>query len=187
MWREVVEQVADTPPSGLLGSFSGLAQEVFELGKDLFDRVEVGAVGRQEQEPRSSGPDGCPDGGLLVAGEVVEDDDVARPQRRAELLFDPLGKAGTIDRLIEHEGRVDPVAAQRGDEGHRLPMAIGHLGVEPLADRGPASQWRHVRLGPGLIHEDETSGIRPVLELLPLLAPPGHLGPQLFGGKHAFF
>jgi hypothetical protein len=26
-----------------------------------------------------------------------------------------LGEAGGVDRLIEHEGRIDPVAAQRGD------------------------------------------------------------------------
>jgi hypothetical protein len=52
---------------------------VFELGVDLFDRIEVGAVGWQEQQPRASGPDGGPDSGLLVAGEVVADDDVAWP------------------------------------------------------------------------------------------------------------
>jgi hypothetical protein len=66
-------------------------------------------------------------------------------------------------------------------------MAVGHLGVEPLADRGPASQRGHVGLRPSLIDKDETSGVRPVLELLPLFAPPGHLGPQLFGRENAFF
>ena len=160
---------------------------MFELGEDLFDGIEVRAVGRQEQKPCSSGPDCGPDGGLLVAREVVEDDDVAGSQRWAELLLDPLGEAGAIDRLIEHEGCIDPVAAQRGNEGHRFPMAVGDLGVESLTDRCPAPQGSHVGLGPGLIHKNEASGIRPVLELLPLSAPPGDRGPQLFGGKNAFF
>ena len=82
---------------------------MLELGKDLFDRIEVGAVWRQEQEPSASGPDRSPNGGLLVTGEVVHDDDVAGSERRAELLFDPSVEAGSVDRLIEHERRVDPV------------------------------------------------------------------------------
>ncbi len=172
---------------------------MLELGKYLFDWVEIGTVGRKEQQPCASGPDRGPDSGLFVAGQIVEDDDVTWPQRRAELLLDPLGKACAIDWLIEHERRVDPVAAQGGDEGHRLPMAIRHLGVESLADRSPAPQRGHVgpfdcppaavaqdRLGPSFVHKDKASGVRPALELLPLLAPPGHLGPQLFGGKYAF-
>jgi hypothetical protein len=37
--------------------------QVFEFGEDLFDRIEVGAIGRQEQQMRSPGADG-------VAGEL---------------------------------------------------------------------------------------------------------------------
>lgn len=51
-----------------------------------------------------------------MAGEVVEDDDVARPQRGTQLHLDPLGEARAIDRLIEDVRRIDPVAAQGGDE-----------------------------------------------------------------------
>ena len=35
--------------------------------------------------------------------------------------------------------------------------------------------------------KDETAGIRPGLELLPLLASPGDLRSQLLGGQNAFF
>lgn len=160
---------------------------MLELGKDLFDWIEVGAVGRQEQKARAFCPDSGPDSRLLVTGKIVEDDDIAGAERRAELFLDPLGEASAIDRLIEDERGVDPVTAQGGDEGHRFPMAIRHFGVEPLANRCPAPQRGHVRLGPSFINKDEASGIKPVLELLPLLAPSGHLGPQLFGGEHAFF
>jgi hypothetical protein len=38
-----------------------------------------------------------------------------------------------------------------------------------------------------LVDKDQACGIRPTLELLPLRAPAGHLRPQLFGGKNAFF
>lgn len=187
MWREGIEQGADAPPCCLDRPLSCLAQEMLELGEDLLDRIEVGTVWREEQEAGASGSDRGPDGRFLMAGEIVHDDDVAGAECRAELLHDPSGEAGGVDRLIEHERRIDPVAAKRGDEGHRLPVAIRHLGVEALSDRCPATQGCHVGLGPGLIDEDEAAGIRPPLELLPLLAPSGDLGPQLFGGKHGFF
>lgn len=181
------KSVFDCLFQGVLCSGCSFAQKRFELGEDLFDRVEIGTVGREEQQPRALGPDRGPDGRPLVAGEVVHDDDVARPQRRAELLLDPCGEGRCVDRLIEDVGRIDPVAAQRGNEGHRLPVAVRDFGVEPLADRRPPTQRRHVRLGPGLIDEDEPPRIRPALELPPLLAPPDDLRPQLLGGKNAFF
>jgi hypothetical protein len=37
----------------------GLADQVLELGEELLDRVEVGAVGRQEEEMGAGGPDGA--------------------------------------------------------------------------------------------------------------------------------
>ncbi len=174
-------------PCCLLGSLGGFAEQVLELGEDLFDGVEVGTVWREEEEARASGPDGVSDCGLFVAGEVVHDDDVAWPQCWAKLFLDPCGEAGGVDRLIEDEGSIDPVAAQGGDEGHRLPVAIGRLGMEPLADRRPAPQRRHVGLRPGLVDEDEAPGIRPALELPPLRSASRYLGPELLGGKNAFF
>jgi len=114
---------------------------MLKLGEHLLDRVEVGPVWRQEQEACTPGPDRSPDGGLLVAGQVIEDDNVACAKRWTELLLDPLRERRAIDRLIEDEaidrliedeGRVDPVAAQGGDEGHRLPVTIRHFGMEPL-------------------------------------------------------
>jgi len=155
---------------------------VLELGEDLFDRIEVGTVGRQEQKACAPGPDRSPDGGSLVAGQVVEDDDVAGREGGTELFLDPCGEASGIDRLVEDEGGIDPVAAQRGDEGHGLPVTIRDLGMEPLTFGRPASQRGHVGFGPSLVHEDQAPGVRPRLVLLPLLAPPGDLWPQLLGG-----
>lgn len=185
--REGVEERSDAPPCFFVGSFGGFAEQVFELGEDLLDWVQVRAVGRQEQQASALGADGGADGWVLVAGEVVEDDDIASAECRAQFFLDPLGEGCAIDRLIEDERRVDPVAAQSGDERHRLPVAVRHLGVEALSLGRPAAQGSHVRLGPGLVDEHEAAGIRPVLELLPLLASPRHLGAQLLGGQHAFF
>lgn len=39
---EAVEQRSDPPPCGLVGSLGGFSHEMFELGKDLLDGVQVG-------------------------------------------------------------------------------------------------------------------------------------------------
>jgi len=147
-------------------------------------RRRPGAAGPRGVTP---GPDRSPDGGLRVAGQVIEDDNVACAKRWTELLLDPLRESRAIDRLIEDEARVDLVAAQGGDESHRLPMAIRHFGMEPLAFGCPPWQESDVGLRPNFIDKDEARAIRPSLIRLPLLAPPGDLGPQLFGVKNAFF
>jgi hypothetical protein len=44
----------------------------FELGEGLFDRVQVGRVGWQEEKPAPSLADGFPGFGVVMGGEVVE-------------------------------------------------------------------------------------------------------------------
>ena len=170
-----------------MGPLGGFSHQVFELGEDLLDRVEVGAVWRQEQEPRDDAADRLSNGRPFMAAEIVHDDDVAGRERRHEALLDIIGEALAVDRLVEHAWRVDAVVAERGEEGHRAPVAIRNLGMEALADRCPATQRSHVRFGPCLVDEDQAGRIKPALILLPLLAPPGDRGPELFGGQHAFF
>jgi hypothetical protein len=46
---------------------------------------------------------------------------------------------------------------------------------------------RHVGLSPGLVDEDQAGRIKPSLILLPLRAPPRHVGPILLAGVQAFF
>ena len=71
---------------------------MLELCEDLLDGVEVGAVRRQEQQPRADGADRGPDALALVAAEVVEDDDVSPLQGRDEDLIDVGGEADAVDQ-----------------------------------------------------------------------------------------
>ncbi len=170
-----------------MGPFGGFAHQVFELGEDLLDRIEVGAVRRQKQELGACVADRFADSGPFVTAQIVHDDDVAGRKCRHETLLDIIGEALAVDRLVEHARGIDPITAERREEGHRAPVAIGHFGMEPLADRRPAPQGRHVGLRPGFIDEDEASRIKPALILLPLLAPPSDGRSELFGRQHAFF
>lgn len=52
--REGIEQRADAPPCGFDGALCGFAQQMLKLGDELFDRIEIGTVGRHGQEMRAS-------------------------------------------------------------------------------------------------------------------------------------
>ena len=70
--------MADLSPGGFEVTRLSFSDEVFELGEDLFDGIEVGAVGRQEDEVSAFGSDDGASGLTFVAAEIVQDDDIAR-------------------------------------------------------------------------------------------------------------
>jgi hypothetical protein len=94
-----------------------------------------------------------------VGAEVVEDHNVARLEGRDEELFDIGAEAFAVDGAVEQAGRFDPVAAQGGEEGCALPVAMRNLVDEALSLRRPAAQAGHVGLRPGLVDEDQSPGI----------------------------
>jgi hypothetical protein len=50
----------------------------------------------------------------------------------------------------------------------------------------PSSQGRHIRLGPGLVDEDQPFSFEAVLILCLLDAPPPHVGMIALASHHAF-
>lgn len=85
---EEVADLSDRLPELVVGSGSGLSDQGLELGECHLDRVEIGAVGRQEEEPRA---DVFQDRGGLwaaVGGKVIQDHHVALVQGRGQLGFD---------------------------------------------------------------------------------------------------
>jgi hypothetical protein len=118
---------------------------------------------------------------------VIQPDDVSRFQSFEKFGPDLSLEGLAVDWPIEHPWCVDPVTAQRCQEGHCLPMAIRHIGDESLAAGTPATQRRHVGFDPGLVDEDQTALINLALMGLPSGAVTSELGPQLFGGKNRFF
>lgn len=71
------------------GTLLGIAHPMLDLCEGLFDRVEVLRVRRQEPQLRAGAADCLADRSSFVAGEVVEEDDVAGPRRWDEELLDP--------------------------------------------------------------------------------------------------
>jgi hypothetical protein len=107
-----VKNFADDGANGFDGSRGGLSQEVLELGEDLFDRVQVGGVFRQEEELGAHRADELTYGFAFVAAEIVHDHNIAGTKRGEENLLDVEPKTVAIDRAFEKPRRIDPVMAQ---------------------------------------------------------------------------
>ena len=184
---ELVEQRADAVPDGMNGALVGLAQQSFELGEELLDRVEVWAVGRQE-EPVGAGVSDCATHALpFVAAKIVEHDDVADVECRDEELDHPGEEDGSIDRTIDDAGCDDAVGAQPSQERHRGPAAVWDMADQALAARRPTVRTGHVGFGPGLIDKDQALRINASLIAPPTGALASDVWPLLLGGAQSFF
>ena len=126
-------QVASTVRS------SAFRSRVFELGEDLLDRVEVGRVGRQEEQLGAGGADRSADRLAFVAAEIVHDDDVAGGQGGQQALLDIGEKADAVDRPVDDAGRLDAVTAQRCQESQGAPAADA-APWPPAARRGRSAR-----------------------------------------------
>ena len=155
----MLERCADGMLHRLGGSCTGLAQQYFQLGEDLLDRIEVGRIGGQEQAMRPDRSYGIANRPTFVRSKIVHNDDVASREGRNQELLDIGTKALPVDRTVEHAGRGDTIAAQGGDEGQGGPFPVWHLLPQPLTARRPSPQRRHIGLGPRLINKDQTCRI----------------------------
>jgi transposase InsO family protein len=76
---EDVDEAPDGGPKALNRTFGGFPEQSFEFGKRVLDGVEVGRVRREVEQACTrrldQGSHACP----LVAGQVVQDHDIARP------------------------------------------------------------------------------------------------------------
>lgn len=99
------------------------AQEGFQFRKRHLDRIEVGTVGRQKPEARAGLFDRGPHLGLLMHGEVIEHDHLARPQRGHQDLLDIRAEGRSIDRAIKHRRRGQRRGPQPRHNRVRLPIA----------------------------------------------------------------
>ena len=123
----------------------------------------------------------------LVAVEIVHDDDVTRPERWQQDLFDIGFEAVAIDRATDGEGGCHAVKPQSSNKGYGFPMARRHLAQQGLALLEPAPEPGHVVLHPCFVDEDKPRWFNARLILAPPVAPSCDVGAVLFGGVNGFF
>ena len=76
--------------------------------------------------------------------EVVDDDDVAVPERWRQTLFEIGKEGGSGHWPIYHERGGQLVMAKPGHEGDRFPMSLRHAADQPLAASAAAPMPYHV-------------------------------------------
>ena len=161
-----------------------------EFGEGHFDRVEVGRIGRQEQEPCAFGPDGLFGSLAFVRRKIVEDDDIARRQGRDQLRFDPCFENEAVDRSVDHPGRGEAVTSQPSDECLGVPVSERDQRLQPHAAYRTSALPGHVGLRPCLIHEHKPARLFSHARLPPAdpsVARRAHVRTQRFAGQSGFF
>lgn len=159
----------------------------FQLRKGQFDRIEVRTVGRQKPEARTDPFDRGLHVRLLVHREVIEDDHVARAERRDEHLLDVGQKRRIVDRAIEDRWRMEAVDTQRGHDGVRLPVAIWCVIAQPDPARAAAVPTDQVGGDARLIDEDVAARVVQTERVLPPAPRRGDISAPLFVGEYRFF
>ena len=76
LWGEEIADLADGLPEFVDGAHGHGAQMRLEFGEGHFDGIEVGAVGRQKQQPSAPLADGLLGGRAFVGGQVIQADGV---------------------------------------------------------------------------------------------------------------
>ena len=162
----------------------------FQLGKSLFDRVQVGRVRRQEEDPASMRRQGRCRFLVLVGGKVVEDDDGARFNFRYQH-FVQIGCEGrAIHCALDDPRRDQGVLAQPGGQRLGSPTAKWRVHRQPLAAQGPSPQAGEPGFHSGFVNKHNVIGMPPN-RWQPMGKPFGALvsclGTAAFGGDQRLF
>src|SRR5215813_6544331 len=140
-------------------SFLGLAQMRLDFGKALLDRIEIGTVGRQIAQCSVHRFDDLAHPISLVSRQVIDDDDVAWPQRRRQAFLQIFDEDRTVHRAIDDERSGEAIKPKPGHKGHGLPVAPRNAADNPATALGPSEKPRHLGRCPGLINEDQLGRI----------------------------
>ena len=158
-----------------------------ELGEGIFDRIEVGTVGRQIVEFGAAGLNSLPDARDLVGGQIVHDDDVAWAQGWRQHLLDPGEEALSVHWPVQKHRRNEARKREAADKGDSLPMTVRNCGAATLASWRPATKPRHLRRKAALVDKNQVFGVKIVLAVDPILARGLHIGARLLAGMGSLF
>jgi hypothetical protein len=178
---------ADGSPQATDGALGRLAQEGFQLGEGVLDRIEVWGIRRQVEQLGASGFDRLADARSFVAAEVVHDDDVAWLQLGRQHLLDISLEGDAVDRPIENQGCHHPCRAQAGNEGRGLPVGMRDGGTQALTPGSATVRSGHLGRGPGLIDKHQAFGIEVELPFEPVPASFQDVGPLLLGRMRCLY
>ena len=162
-------------------------EQGFELGEHHFDWVEVRGVRRQIADGGTDPFDGCAHGVVLMAAEIVSNDDISGVQCRTEALAHVDEEGVFVHGAVEHHRRGHGPYAQPGDAGGGMPVSTRYAGMAALAFQRPSTQPRHVRRCARFVDKHELRDIKRGLMVLPFRPLFGDVRAFLLAGVQGFF
>mgnify|MGYP006915179076 CR=1 FL=1 len=165
----------------------GFFEQGFELGEHHFDGVEVWRVGREIADGGADPFDGFAHGGVLMATEIVGNDDISCVQGGTEALAHVDQERFFVHGAIEHHRRGHGPHAQPGDEGGGVPVSARYAGLAALAFRRTTMQTRHVRRRARFVDKHELRDIKRGLMVFPFRPLFGDVRAFLLAGVQGFF
>jgi hypothetical protein len=185
--REKCQRACDELADLVEGARSEGTEERFQFREDLFNGIEIRAVGRQKPEACAHLFDRIADLRLFVHGEVIEDDDITGPQCRRQHLLDVGTEAPVIDRPIEDGRCRDRVGTQGGDDGVRFPVSARRVVVQARAARTPPEAAQQIGRDTALVHKHILTGVVQRQPVAPLSTLRRDVRASLFVGVDGFF
>ncbi len=161
-----------------------------QLGEGHLDRVQVGRVFRQVEEPGASFSEGVFGTLAVVDAEIVEDYDVARRECRGELGLDVDFERRPVHGAFDDPGRRELPAAQARNERLCTPLSERRRCLQALSAERPAAQAAHVGLHRGFIDEHQTAGLSlhgGLAVMLPVRPGGFHISAFLLRRQQRFF
>lgn len=182
-----MKDVGEGEEQGVEGSLGGFAKESFQLGKEVFNGVEIRGVRRQEEQGGAAGFDGLAHASDLVAAEVIGHDDVAGGESWTKDGSDIFQKSFSVHRPVQKPGSLHAIVAQGGDEGAGLPVTMGDAGHAAFSLLRPAGPACHIGGDAGFIQEDQLAACQAGLIATPRFARQPHVLAFLLAGVQRFF
>ena len=125
-----------------------------------------------------------------MAGEVVEDDDIARFEDGGELCLHIGVEYGPVHRRIDDPRCDKAVAFEARHKGLRAPVAERRLAVQPFSFQGTPAKAGHFCVGSPLIDKDQPPALLAhdgLAAFFPVGARLGQFRPVLFACPQSFF
>lgn len=163
------------------------AEEGLQFRKREFNGIEVRPVRGQKAEVGAGLFDRRAHRRVLVHRQVVEDDDVTRPQRGDQDLIDIGAETVDVDGPVKHRGRTYSVEAEGRNHGVRLPVAAGSVIAEAGAARTAAVAAQQVGRDARFVDKHILSGVTQRQAISPLAAGHHDIRPALFVGVYRSF
>nr|WP_291699459.1 hypothetical protein [Bradyrhizobium sp.] len=160
-----------------------MPQQFFEFREGHFVRIEIGAVGRQEQKARAGACDEVHRLFVLVARQIIEDHRVALAQNRGENLLDIGEETFRFDRPIEHKGRNQTFSGKTGQKRRRFPMTVRRMADGARTNVSPGVTAGHRGCCESLVQENQ-SAAEAFLHLPPRFSSFSDVGTILLAGVH---